>query len=179
MFVWVPALPPPPDPRPPRSDPLFQAAFFSNSQKDIPGMFLLHGHFLRINGLIDADGLKNSGAEGGRMNGPPWGASRPSQTPHPFRPFQRRPPGLHCPGVGVPGQLARLGSGHELHGLVLAEPSCQGCLPLTHLALPQALKACTKGCFTASPRETLFLGEQEEEVLRGGHAGPAGCVCHC
>lgn len=40
-------------------------------------MFLLHGHFLRINGLIDADGLKNSGA-GGRTD--EWAAMGGVQT---------------------------------------------------------------------------------------------------
>ena len=40
----------------------------SNIQKDISGVFFLYSHFLRINGLIDADSLKNKregGGEGG------------------------------------------------------------------------------------------------------------------
>lgn len=31
----------------------------SNIQKDISGVFFLYSHFLRINGLIDADSLQN------------------------------------------------------------------------------------------------------------------------
>lgn len=31
----------------------------NNIQKDISGVFFLYSHFLRINGLIDADSLKN------------------------------------------------------------------------------------------------------------------------
>lgn len=46
---------------------------WSNNQKDISGMFFLYSHFLRINGLIDADSLQNKRGRGGvgEMNKPP------------------------------------------------------------------------------------------------------------
>lgn len=46
-------------------------------EKDIPGVFLLDSHFLRINGLIDADSLQERNDGGVRwerlrlLHGPP------------------------------------------------------------------------------------------------------------
>lgn len=47
-----------PDLRPHNSTPL-RVGLPSNIQKDISGVLFLYSHFLRINGLIDADSLKN------------------------------------------------------------------------------------------------------------------------
>lgn len=54
-------------------------------QKDIPGMFFLHGHFLRINGLIDADSLQkqDGGREGDEIN-KPLRAAETLPASHPF-----------------------------------------------------------------------------------------------
>lgn len=152
-------------------------------------MFFLYSHFLCINGLIDADSLKNK-KEGERgkedetnkllrvaeslPDVPPF--SLPPMTPLSLS-ADPSAPQSQCKAWEVGGRtevgsaprpagLAVLGQRALLPGIGCAQLPCP---PATHSlgTTTWQLKAAQRDAFS-SPRETLFLWEQEEEALRSG-----------
>lgn len=92
----------------------------------------------------------------------------------PMTPLSPKTPLPHCPRAGPPagGRGPRpAGPGcPQAAGFAAWHWLCPAAAPACHSSTwhnNMAIKACTKGCLS-SPRETLFLREQEEEALRSG-----------